>query len=327
MSDEYLWDRTGPPDGEVERLERLLAPLGHATSGAQAASAAPVRAFPSPKPRRYWLAAAAALVLCAAGLLRYDAPPPQTTPWQVESAEGAARVGGRSAAVAMPIRAGQTLRTEAASGLTLESSDVGQVDLGSNSELSATGPSRFLLRHGTLHAYIWAPPRQFVVDTPAARAVDLGCEYTVTVDSSGDGLLRVAYGWVAFQFAGHESFIPAGAECVTRRRAGPGIPYYADASPELRDALARFERGDQSSLEVVLSAARPRDGLTLWHLLTRVAPSDRGRVFDRFAQFETLPPEVTREAALKNDAHTLDLCWDALNLENTGWWRGWERRW
>jgi hypothetical protein len=27
----------------------------------------------------------------------------------------------------------------------------------------------------------WATPRQFVVDTPAARAIDLGCQYTVTV--------------------------------------------------------------------------------------------------------------------------------------------------
>ena len=24
---------------------------------------------------------------------------------------------------------------------------------------------------------------------------------------------------------------------------------------------------------------------------------------------------------------SLDRCWDALGLENTGWWRGGERRW
>jgi hypothetical protein len=30
---------------------------------------------------------------------------------------------------------------------------------------------------------------------------------------------------------------------------------------------------------------------------------------------------------LRRDAHSLDLCWNALNLENTGWRRGWERRW
>jgi hypothetical protein len=30
---------------------------------------------------------------------------------------------------------------------------------------------------------------------------------------------------------------------------------------------------------------------------------------------------------LRRDPHAIDLCWDALNLENTRWWRGWERRW
>jgi hypothetical protein len=27
------------------------------------------------------------------------------------------------------------------------------------------------------------------------------------------------------------------------------------------------------------------------------------------------------------DAATLDLCWNALGLENTEWWRGWKRAW
>jgi hypothetical protein len=318
MSDEYLWDRSGPPDPEIERLERVLAPLrqvGRASSTAQ------------PRRRPYWLAAAAAVVLAAVGLMRFAAPAAQTTAWQVANLEGTARVGGKNATIAMPVRTGQTLRTGGASAITLEADKLGQVDLGPDSELSAAGNSRLLLRRGTLHAYIWAPPRQFVVDMPAARAVDLGCEYTVTVNGSGDGLLRVAYGWVAFQFRDRESFIPAGAECVTRQRLGPGIPYYADAPRPLRDALDRFERGEAAALDGVLASARPRDGLTVWHLLTQVAARDRSRVFDRFAQLAPLPPEVTREGALRKDARTLDLCWNALNLENTGWWRGWERRW
>jgi hypothetical protein len=36
---------------------------------------------------------------------------------------------------------------------------------------------------------------------------------------------------------------------------------------------------------------------------------------------------MSREGALRLDAKTMDLCWNALNLENTEWWRGWERKW
>src|SRR4029077_10550858 len=137
---------------------------------------------------------------------------------------------------------------------------------------------KLTLRRGQLHAFIWAPAREFVVDTPSARPVDLGCEYTLNVDDTGDGLLRVRLGWVAFQVGDREAFIPAGAQCVTRKKGGPGIPYYEDAPVALRDAVGAFERGEGGALVRLLAAARPQDGLTLWHLLTRVAERDRGAV-------------------------------------------------
>ena len=56
------------------------------------------------------------------------------------------------------------------------------MDLGPDSELRATGKNRLALHRGSLHAFIWARPGKFVVDTPSARALDLGCEYTINVD-------------------------------------------------------------------------------------------------------------------------------------------------
>ncbi len=319
MNEEYLWNRSGPPDPETERLERKLAPLRYQYRAEMVQEAR--------ESSRMWWAAAAAVVLAAAAVWQLGAPPAQPTGWQVARVEGPVRLGSRDAAVAMPVRKGQVLRTGHGSQLTLHSDRVGQIDIGPDSELRAATDRQVLLHRGALHAFIWAPPREFVVETPSARAIDLGCEYTITVDGSGNGLLRVAMGWVAFQYAGHESFIPAGAACVTRPREGPGIPFYEDAPERLREALAGVDRGDAGALDRVLAAARPRDGLTLWHLLTRVAPRDRGVVFDRFAQLVAARPEVSRDAVLRKDARAIDLCWNALNLEDTGWWRGWERPW
>ena len=184
------------------------------------------------------------------------------------------------------------------------------------------------LRRGVIHALIWAPPRRFVVETPSARAIDLGCEYTLSVDDRGDGLVRVQAGWVAFQFDGRDSFIPAGAACRTTRQGGPGTPYFEDASEELRRALAAFDAGGEAGdLKRVLAEARPRDGITLWHLLTRAPEAGRGLVFDRFATLVALPAEVTREGVLAKDRRMLDLSWNALNLESAEWWREWKRDW
>jgi hypothetical protein len=65
----------------------------------------------------------------------------------------------------------------------------------------------------------------------------------------------------------------------------------------------------------------------LWHLLTQVPERDRGAVFDRFRALVQVPEGVTREGVLRSDARMIDQCWNALELENTGWWRGWERKW
>ena len=317
---DYLWDRSGPPDPEIERLERTLAPLRYRHR-------ADLLASPRPPAPRWWAMAAAAAVVAAAVGLATRSPEASATGWQVDSVHGTARVGSRQAVVAMSLRAGQTVRTAGDTEIGFRAEEFGTMLIGPDSELRASSDRRLELERGLLHAYIWAPPRQFVVDTPSARAVDLGCEYTIEVDGSGNGLLRVSLGWVAFQNAGQEAFIPQGAACVTRKQKGPGIPFYEDAGEPLRRSLSAFEEGDASALGGILNAARPSDGITLWHLLTRVPESERGRVFDRFAELVKLPKEVRRDAVVRRDSHAIDLCWDALNLENTDWWRGWEARW
>jgi hypothetical protein len=322
MKEDYLWDGSGPPDPEIARLEKTLGRLR-----LQPAEAVGYRPGAAPaRPRLWWMAAAASVLVALSAWQMSLAPAPPTA-WQISRLEGSARLGGQAAAVSMALGAGQILRTGAAGDLTLQADSVGRLDIGPDSDLRAASSRKVELQRGSLHAYIWARPREFVVDTPSARAVDLGCEYTLTVNSSGDGLLRVSMGWVAFQSGDYEAFIPAGAECVTRKRGGPGIPYFEDAADPFRQALAAFEAGREGALDALLSNARPRDGLTLWHLVTRVPAADRGRVFDRFAQLVAVPAEVTRSAALAKDPRAIDRLWDALNLENTEWWRGWERPW
>src|SRR5260370_9484229 len=195
------------------------------------------------------------------------------------------------------------------------------------------GIKRLELERGTIHATIWAEPGKFVVDTPSAVAVDLGCVYTLHVDDSGDGLLRTTLGWVGFKLADRESFIPAGAVCATKRKTGPGTPYFEDASEPFRTALSKLDLGTSTeeeraaTLSVVLAQSRKRDALTLWHLLGRVPESDRGRVYDRLAQLVPASSGVTQEGILRLDPHMLDLWWSELGFGDVTLWRHWERSW
>jgi hypothetical protein len=184
-----------------------------------------------------------------------------------------------------------------------------------------------------MHALIWSPPGQFFVETPSATAVDLGCAYTMTVDGEGVGVVRVTSGWVGFEWRGQESFIPAGAMCITRPGLGPGTPHFEDTSPAFQSALVMLDmqggsRADRAAaLDRLLAEARAQDTVTLWHLLTRVDPDLRGRVFDRLAAYVPPPDAVTREGIRAGRRDMLDRWWDALGLGTTSWWRTWKQPW
>lgn len=204
------------------------------------------------------------------------------------------------------------IETSATSRTTITIGSIGTVEIEPNTRVRVVKDQpdehRLTLARGEIRATISAPPKLFFVDTPSGTAVDLGCAYSLTTEEDGSDLLRVTTGWVSFQWKGLESLVPAGASCRTRPKVGPGIPYFDDASEPLKRALETFsfEKTHPEALAVILSESRKRDTLTLWHLLSRVEGSDRGRVFDRITALTPLPAGVTRERALALDRQTLD---------------------
>ena len=254
--------------------------------------------------------------------------------WDVSRIEGQPQVGERRIAGSDRMEIGEWLVTDDASRAEIRVGEIGQVQIEPGSRVrlveARADNHRLALARGKMQALIWAPPRQFFVDTPSAVAVDLGCAYTLEVDDAGQGLLHVIAGWVAFEWQGRESFVPAGAECITRPGHGPGTPFSGDAGQKFQNGLAVFdvaERGSDASsvaLRSVLARSRKRDALTLWHLLARTEGDDRGRVYDRLAQLVPPPPQVTKEGVLGGNRESLDLWWEKLELGSAEWWRMWK---
>lgn len=247
--------------------------------------------------------------------------------WQVARINGSPRIGSSNIGERGRLAVGEWLETDNSSSATIDVATIGHVQIDPNTRvrLIETKPTehRLELARGKMSAKIWAPPRLFFVDTPSAVAADLGCAYTLEVDDNGASLLHVTSGWVALQLKDRESMVPAGAACATRPGIGPGTPYFEDAAPIFKLALSKldFEPSDTEwskipSLELILTNARPRDTLTLWHLLYRVEGNDRARVYDRMAMLAPPPKEVTREGILRLDDQMLHL-WKGY-LEN-GW--------
>lgn len=285
--------------GLLGGLERVQAPplVWPAIQAERAGSAAPMS-----KGSWSWRLAYLAMVLATFALAGWWSRTTQPQPWEVLRADvGNARVAP-----------GEWIDTTNGASARLTIGEIGTVliDAGSRMQLLSARPDqqRLSLAHGRISAEIVAPPRIFLVETPAGTIVDLGCAYTMEVDQDGTGTLRVTGGWVALEWGIRQSLVPAGASALTRAGSAPGTPSFDDASARLRGALLEFDFGASggSALDVILSEARDRDTLTLWHLMSRVSLVDRARVFDRIVALTPLPVGVDRRSvmALEADAMT-----------------------
>lgn len=264
-------------------------------------------ALSAPRPTRFFASAprwafACVIVLAVAGAAYWWTRATTPKPWEVARVtDGATR----------RMAAGEWVDTRGGSSARIIVGELGTVDVAPQTRVRLGQVSqseyRLQLDRGTISAEINAPPRLFIVDTPASAVVDLGCAYTVTVGDDGAGELRMTKGWSSLEWKGRESLVPAGAMCRTRPGSGPGTPYFEDASAALKQAVNDFDAGTDraKALEVVIAEARVRDTLTLWHLLSRVEASDRVRVYERIAQFEPPPAGVTRDRILALDADAL----------------------
>ncbi len=330
MSDDYLWDRSGAPDPEVQALERLLAPYAD-----------------QERPRRRLVSrvapalAAAALVLLAVAVTLLDRTPFDGTrgaaeaAWQLSPLQGRPLVASTPVDAPSPVSRGTWIDTDAVASARLDLGSAGRVIIAPASRVRVdrtTPDEQWLhLEHGTLDALIWAPPGQVVVSTPVATAVDLGCAYTLTLDPSGRGALSVTAGWVGLVHDGREAFIPSGA-LVEIHASGPGTPVLAAAAESLRDAVVRFDTTSDPAarahaLDVILRESSPGDALTLWHLLGRTTPDLRGAIFDALADRVAPPDGVTRAGVVAGDRPMLDAWWAELGYGDRNWWQVWVREW
>ncbi|MFZ0211790.1 MAG: hypothetical protein WBE20_13255 [Candidatus Acidiferrales bacterium] len=322
MSEDYIWDGSGHADPEIKRLETLLVRFGHRGAAFEFPAVASERRAIR---WRVWvpsLAAAAIVVIFAAiWLVPRLFPDPR---WEIVGVEGAAKIGDSAAQTGARLAAGKWIETGDAARITLQVGGLGRIEVGPGTRMYLLETLRqheeAVLEHGTIHAEVNAPPYVFLVRTPSAYALDMGCAYTLHVNPDGSGILEVTEGWIQFQHGILQSMVPAGADAEMRPGFGPGAPYFADASPDFRRALeiVNFDLNDSqarsAALTTVLAEARSRDAFTLLNLLHRVAPEDRGRLYDRLAALLPPPPGVTREDAIEGNWLAFDPMWDELGI-------------
>ena len=322
--DRYLWDRSGEPDPEVQRLEALLG--RHRLT-------VPSSGQPRPPPRRRWalrgaIGLAAAAVACAAAIALLPRLGQPGTEWRVTSAGGAS-IGGVAFEGRGALRVGEALETGAGSHAELHAGAVGKIEVAPGSLLrlvqSSSGRHRLTLERGRIAARLWSPPFTFGFSTPSADAFDLGCAFSL--EASGEqSALHVSSGWVTLQWGERQELIPAGASAIALRGRGPGTPVFDDAPGPFKAAVRSLDFGPPGdgrriALETLLQVARRRDVYTLLRLRLRAGSEERDRIYTRASELWPPPAGMTREVFLEGDPDSTDPWVHSLGLGDAKrWW-------
>lgn len=277
MSDDYLWDKKGEGAPSTKELESVLG----------AARFSGMR-FPQERRRRWPVIVGGGLIALAAAALFVVVTRGTQVTFELD---GVTRV----------LAQGEWLEPDRPATLAL-ARQIGIVEVTANSRVRLLRADdlqqRLELERGSLHAIVTAPPRLFVVATPAGPAVDLGCEYELEVLADRSNHLRVRSGMVELAGDGLTVTVYAG---MWARQAANGRPLVAiDGSASLAfiSAALRVEQ-DEGALPTILSQAGPRDGVTLLQLADRL-PLRRAVLEARFDELVASSPGESRiEAALR----------------------------
>lgn len=287
----YLWDKKSEGDPGARELEALLA--GEKFSGLAFPPAASSR-----RGARRAVATVAALLVAACAAFVVLRP------------RDVVKVSGSSQA--RTLASGEWLETSAPVTLTL-AREIGVVEVRGDSRVRVQRvdgeQQRLELARGQLHAVVNAPPRLFVVDTPSATAVDLGCEYTLEVQRDGSTRLDVLSGRVVLEGAGRSTTVLAGMWAVSRPGAAPQVAIDAQATPAFVTAVQRLavEPRDVELAALALSQADKRDAVTLWQLRSRTESEVREQVDARLRELVAVPSSAPDEAV-----------WQACDSARTG---------
>lgn len=332
--DDYLWNPDAAPDAEIAGIEDALRPLRFSPRTAPFAELS-IRRM---RPWRWAIAAAVAVVLIGG----YAYARASTEPWAVRAIAGSATVNdshldaniGGQARIAV----GEWLETHAGSSAEIAVGRIGRAEFGPGSRVqlvkAGAREHRLALARGSMHARIWAPPRFFLVQTANALAVDLGCVYSLAIDEQGVGQLSVESGEVELVEGIRRARVPAGNVVSVRPGIGPGLPVRRTAPPVFHDAVRAVESSfdDEGALDRVLDLSTPSTSITVWHLLQRVSPENRERVYRRLVAIAPPPQGVRMEAVLELERRPMRLWREKFENEWTTetipWWkRSWRRWW
>jgi hypothetical protein len=240
--------------------------------------------------------------------------------WSVEKVSGYPMIESHVLIDQGILKIGEKLFTDSKSRARMKVGSVGEIEIEPKSEIqiieTKNSEHKFILSRGQIAARTWVAPKLFSIKTPSATVIDLGCKYDLTVDERASTALHVESGWVLMEHKNRRALLCAGTMCISDSSKGVGTPFSNQASSLFKESLYKldFVNSSKTELAVILSEAKQKDFITLFHLLKRLDNDSRGMIYDRISLLFKVPQRITREGIVHGNKDMMGRLWTELGL-------------
>ncbi|HMS65043.1 MAG TPA: zf-HC2 domain-containing protein [Ignavibacteria bacterium] len=241
--------------------------------------------------------------------------------WKVSNLKGDPKIGNIAMSGNDSIKEGQYILTDYNSSAELIIANLGKVIIEPNSKVlfvkGSDGNNRIQVEYGTINTDMISKDKSFFVEMPSAVANDNGGSYTITIDSTGDGIIYVKSGKVDVDSPNRDAIIPAGNVVFTKRDIGVGTPFNENASPKFRNALFNYDFGKCNDMCVttLINNAKMSDAVTLVNLIPNVQKEYSDQVYNKLAAFVSPPSRVRGDSIPLMDEKELNEWIDKIQTE------------
>ena len=218
------------------------------------------------------------------------------------------------------IKFGEKLITDSESRVRLKVGTGSEIEIEPKSEIkiieTKTSEHRLIISKGKIAARTWIAPKLFSVKTPSSVVTDLGSKYDLSVDEQASTLIQVKSGWVLMEYKNRRVLLCAETTCISDSSKGLGVPISNEASSTFKESLYKldFENSSKNELAILLSEAKKKDLITLFHLLKHLDNESRGMIYDRISLLFKMPQRITREGIVHGDKDMMGRLWTELGL-------------
>ncbi len=241
--------------------------------------------------------------------------------WKVSNIQGNSLIGNSTMSSNDSIKEGEWIQTNNDSRAELIVANIGKVIIEPNSKVvfvkGIDGNNRILVEYGTINTVMNPNSRSFFVEMPTAVATDNGGSYTMTVDSTGDGLVYVRSGKVEIASPNRDAIIPAGSLVLTKKDIGVGTPFAENSSAKFKNALFNYDFGicNDACVKTLLNNAKMSDAVTLVNLIPNVNKEYSDQVYSKLAAFVAPPKTVSADSIPYINEEELNQWIDKIQVE------------